>query len=72
MQDPIVMKKDDNSFFKVSCHTKFRFAEREAQCVLGECGPLNSLQLSSCTRDCRHDPFSSCVSTLGASHLNLV
>ena len=23
---------------KVSCHTKFRFAEREAQCILGECG----------------------------------
>ena len=25
---------------KVSCHTKFRVAEREAQCILGECGPL--------------------------------
>ena len=25
---------------KVSCHTKFRFAEREAQSILGECGPL--------------------------------
>ena len=25
---------------RVSCHTKFRFAEREAQCILGECGPL--------------------------------
>ena len=25
---------------KVSCHTKFRFAEREAQCILGERGPL--------------------------------
>ena len=26
---------------KVSCHTKFRFAEREAQCILGEYGPLS-------------------------------
>ena len=26
--------------FEVLCHTKFRFAEREAQCILGECGPL--------------------------------
>ena len=44
MQDPIVMKKDDDNrscFLKVSCHTKFRFAEREAQCILGECGPLS-------------------------------
>ena len=32
----------DSSFLKVSCHTKFRFAEREAQCILGECGPLRS------------------------------
>ena len=43
MQDPIiVMKKDDkrSCFLKVSCHTKFRFAEREAQCILGEYGPL--------------------------------
>ena len=40
MQDPIVMKKDDNSFLKVSCHTKFKFAEREAQCILGACGPV--------------------------------
>ena len=43
MQDPIVMKKDDDNrseLLKVSCHTKFRFAEREAQCILGECGPL--------------------------------
>ena len=30
---------------KVSCHTKFRFAEREAQCILGECGPLSSLKI---------------------------
>ena len=36
MQDPIVMKKDD--VLKVSCHTKLRFAEPEAQCILGECG----------------------------------
>ena len=47
MQDPIVMKKDWitdlRSFLKISCHAKFRFAEREAQCILGECGPLNSL-----------------------------
>ena len=27
---------------KVSCHTKFRFAEREAQCILDECGPLKN------------------------------
>jgi len=41
VQDPIVMKKDDlRSFLKVSCHTKFRFAKREAQSILGECGPL--------------------------------
>ena len=43
MQDPIVMKKDDDNrscFLKVSCHPKFRFAEREAKCILGECGPL--------------------------------
>ena len=40
MQYPILMKKDDDnrSFLKVSCHTKFKFAEREAQCILGECG----------------------------------
>ena len=34
------MKKDDDNrccVLKVSCHTKF--AEREAQCILGECGP---------------------------------
>ena len=46
VQDPIVMKKDDNrskKFFQISCHTKFRFAEREAQCILGECGPLKSI-----------------------------
>ena len=40
------MKKyDDNRSLieglKVSCHTKFRFAEGEAQYILGECGPLN-------------------------------
>ena len=43
VQDPIVMKKDDDNrscFLKVSCHTKFRFAEREAKCILAECGPL--------------------------------
>ena len=34
------MITDLRSFLKVSCHTKFRFAEREAQCILGECGPL--------------------------------
>ena len=47
VHDPIVMKKtmitDLRSFLKVSCHTKFRFAEREAQCILGECGPLNNI-----------------------------
>ena len=32
---------------KVSCHTKFRFAEREAQCILGECGPLKYLPKSN-------------------------
>ena len=26
---------------KVSCHTNFRVAEREAQCILSEFGPLN-------------------------------
>ena len=36
------MITDLRSFLKVSCHTKFRFAEREAQCILGECGPLSS------------------------------
>ena len=43
VQDPIVMKKDDDNrscFLKVSCHTKFRFAKREVQYILGECGPL--------------------------------
>ena len=35
------------SFLKVSCHTKFRFAEREAQCILSECGPLN-ISLTDC------------------------
>ena len=40
MQHPIGMKKDDdNSFFKVPYQTKF--AEREAQCILGECRPLS-------------------------------
>ena len=34
---------DLRSFFQISCHTKFRFAEREAQCILGECGPLKSI-----------------------------
>ena len=57
MQDPIqsdfitVVKKtmitDLRSFMKVSCRTKFRFAELEAQCILGECGPLTSRYLSS-------------------------
>ena len=45
VQDPIVIKKtitDLRSFLKVSCHRKFRFAEREAQCILGECGPLKT------------------------------
>ena len=27
--------------FEGLCYTKFRFAEREAQCILGECGPLS-------------------------------
>ena len=35
------MITDLRSFLKVSCHTKLRFAEREAQCILGECGPLS-------------------------------
>ena len=39
------MITDLRSFLKVSCHTKFRFAECEAQCILGECGPLR-LQLT--------------------------
>ena len=39
------MITDLGSFLKVSCHTKFRFAEREAQCILGECGPLILLLL---------------------------
>ena len=34
------MITDLRSFLKVSCHTKFRSAEREAQCILGECAPL--------------------------------
>ena len=34
------MITDLRSFLKVSCHTKFRFAELEAQCILGERGPL--------------------------------
>ena len=34
------MITDLRSFLKVSCDTKFRFAERKAQCILGECGPL--------------------------------
>ena len=46
MQDLIVMKKkktmitDHRSFLKVSSHMKFRFAEREAQCIIDECGLL--------------------------------
>ena len=39
------MKKDDGNrsskVLRVSCHTKFRFAESGTQCILGECGPLN-------------------------------
>ena len=49
VQDPLVMKKDNDNrscFLKVSCHTKFRFAEREAQCILGECGPLTFRSIS--------------------------
>ena len=39
MQDPIVMKQDDDKVERFHrCHTKFRFAEREAQCILGERG----------------------------------
>ena len=34
------MITDLGSIKKVSCHTKFRFAVREAQCILGGCGPL--------------------------------
>ena len=37
----IVMKKDDDNrscVLKVSCHTKFRFSVREAQCILGNVG----------------------------------
>jgi len=30
---------------KVSCHTKFRVAERQAQCILGERGPLSMQRL---------------------------
>ena len=33
---------DLRSFLKFSCHKRFRFAEREVQCILGECGPLNN------------------------------
>ena len=46
VQDPIVMKKDDNF---VEVFSKFRvsrnsiFPGREAQCILGECEPLSSL-----------------------------
>ena len=43
MQDPIEMKKHNDirsCFLKVSCHKKFKFAKGEAQCILGECGPL--------------------------------
>ena len=36
------MIADLRSFLKVSCHTKFTFAEREGQCILGECGPLTT------------------------------
>ena len=35
------MITDLRSFLKVSCRTKFRFDEPEAQRILGECGPLN-------------------------------
>ena len=47
VQDSIVMKRDHNrstNFLKVSCHTKFRFAKRKAQCIVGECGPLRILR----------------------------
>ena len=30
-------------FLKALCHAKFRFAEREAKCILGERGPLIDL-----------------------------
>ena len=53
VQDPIVMKKDDDNrccFLKVSCHTKFRFAEREAQRILVECGPLTGKKSKSGTK----------------------
>ena len=49
MQDAIVMKKDDSrslKFLKVLCNTKFRFVKCEAQCILGECGPLVELKLN--------------------------
>ena len=38
------MITDLRSFLKVSCHAKFRFPEREGQCILGECGPLKSIE----------------------------
>ena len=51
VQDPIEVKKDDDNrscFLKVSCHTKFRFAEREAQCILSECGCRFNRSLRNC------------------------
>ena len=61
--DPIVMKKDDDNrscFLKVSCHTKFRFSEREAQCILRECGPLTNVT----------PPFDSLK--INKTHINLI
>ena len=40
------MITDLRSFLKVLCHTKFKLAEREAQCILGEYGPLNKQLMS--------------------------
>ena len=40
---------DLGSFLKVSYHTKLRFAERKAQCIFSECGPLNSLLIYTTT-----------------------
>jgi len=40
------MITDLRSFMKVLCHTKFKLAEHEAQCILGECGSLNKQLMS--------------------------
>ena len=43
LQWKMTMITDLWSCLKASFHTKFRFAEREAQCIFGECGPLIDL-----------------------------